>query len=384
MCTRPGSRLVVALLAAALALTVGQAPKPAEAGITAPCTVGDTLTRYRATTDWYRSVLDTKLRLTAGYAPPDLVPASRSGASGRGSIRRIALADLTAMFRAARTAGATFAIESAYRSYANQVATFASWVVAAGRGQALLASARPGHSEHQLGTAMDFKTPGGAAPWYYRDWGTTRAGHWLAVNSWRYGWVMSYPKARSPRATCYKYEPWHFRYVGRTIAAKIHASGLAPREWLWANGATTTWTGGSPTPTPTPTPTPSPTPTASPSPSPTISPTASPTASPETSPTASPTASPETSPTASPETSPKAEPSASAEPSGAPGDPGASIEPSPPPGPDPTGTLESGGDVDPSPTVNPSPSAIEPGPGAIQPGPGAIEPGAEATPPVAS
>ncbi|HEY5436779.1 MAG TPA: M15 family metallopeptidase [Candidatus Limnocylindrales bacterium] len=274
MSARSGSRLIVALLAAVLAVTFGQVPKAAEAGITPRCVVGDTLTTYRATTDWYRSVVDTKLRLRASYRPLDLVPASRSGASAQGSIRRIALADLTAMVRAARAAGASFAIQSAYRSYSNQAATFASWVRVAGRPQALLASARPGHSEHQLGTAVDLKTPRRAAPWFYANWGTTRVGRWLAANSWRYGWVMSYPKAKSPGATCYKYEPWHFRYVGRTIAASIHQSGLAPREWLWLNGATTTWTGGSPTPTPTPTPTasPTPTPTASPTPSPTVEP----------------------------------------------------------------------------------------------------------------
>ena len=139
--------------------------------------------------------------------------------------------------------------------------------------RALLASARPGHSEHQLGTAVDLKTPGGAAPWAYADWGSTRPGAWLARNSWRYGWVLSYPRGKSPGLTCYKYEPWHFRYVGRPLAARIHASGLTPREWLWREGATGTWTGGGPVPTPTPSPTPSvePTPTPALSPRPRLS-----------------------------------------------------------------------------------------------------------------
>jgi hypothetical protein len=86
----------------------------------------------------------------------------------------------------------------------------------------------------------------GKGPWEYADWGRTAPGAWLARNSWRYGFVMSYPKARSPAKTCYKYEPWHFRYVGRTLAAAIHRSGLSPREWLWQQGGGTAWTGGSP------------------------------------------------------------------------------------------------------------------------------------------
>ena len=58
------------------------------------------------------------------------------------------------------------------------------------------------------------------------------AGSWLIANSWRYGFVLSYPKD-SREVTCYIYEPWHYRYVGRETAALIHESGLTLREWLW-------------------------------------------------------------------------------------------------------------------------------------------------------
>jgi D-alanyl-D-alanine carboxypeptidase len=43
---------------------------------------------------------------------------------------------------------------------------------------------------------------------------------------------MSYPRG-SFAQTCYDYEPWHYRYVGRNLAAQIHASGLTPRQVLW-------------------------------------------------------------------------------------------------------------------------------------------------------
>src|SRR4029079_7567934 len=68
--------------------------------------------------------------------------------------------------------------------------------------------------------------------WYYTDWGKTKAGAWLRANAWKYGFVMSYPKGKST-VTCYGYEPWHFRYVGRAEAAKVRASGLTLREYLW-------------------------------------------------------------------------------------------------------------------------------------------------------
>ena len=62
-----------------------------------------------------------------------------------------------------------------------------------GYATALKESARAGHSEHQLGTTVDFRAYGGSAPWNYSDWGTTKAGAWLKANAWKYGFVMSYP-----------------------------------------------------------------------------------------------------------------------------------------------------------------------------------------------
>jgi zinc D-Ala-D-Ala carboxypeptidase len=232
--------LVVAALVASLVV-------PAAAVVAAPtppaCRVDDVVTPYRGLGDWYRSLLDMTWQLPSGYAPRDLVPVTRAGVSGNGSVRSIVIGDLRAMYRDARAAGAPFAVQSAYRSYSTQASTFRSWVARAGYKRALLASARPGHSEHQLGTALDLKSPGGPEPWSLRDWGRTKAGAWIAANSWKYGFVISYPAAASPGRTCYKYEPWHVRYFGRPIAAEIHGSGLSPREWLIANGAAGEWTG---------------------------------------------------------------------------------------------------------------------------------------------
>jgi D-alanyl-D-alanine carboxypeptidase len=184
---------------------------------------------------WGTTVLDTVFQLPRGYAPPDLVDTSRAGLNGSYFIRAIAEEDLAAMIEAAGSAGAHLAVQSAYRSYAGQVLTFDGWVSESGYAQALRVSARPGHSEHQLGTAIDFKTVGGIAPWRFADWATSTEGAWLAANAWKFGWLMSYPKGASA-LSCYSYEPWHYRYVGRTTAAAVHAAGTTLREWLWAQG----------------------------------------------------------------------------------------------------------------------------------------------------
>ena len=254
---RPALALVVALTLVGVA--IGPAASPADAASLPPCRVADTTTRLHARSDWARSLLDTTYRLPKAYRPGGMAAVSRARLSGGGSIRRLALADLRAMVRASRAAGARLAVESAYRSYAIQVASFARWVHEGGIGMALETSARPGHSEHQLGTTLDFKTVGGASPWHYPDWGKTREGAWLRKNAWRFGFVMSYPKGKKS-VSCYAYEPWHYRYVGRDLARQVHDSGRALRQLLWTLQSTEP-----PTPTPTPEPTPTPTPTPEPS-----------------------------------------------------------------------------------------------------------------------
>ena len=227
------------------------------------CRVADVPAKFRSTLDWSRTMLDWTSMVPRSYVPPGLAPVSRAGLSGGGSVRSELIPDLKALAAAARAAHAPLAVQSAYRSYANQISTFAQWVNKLGYKTALIGSARAGHSEHQLGTALDFKTYGGGVPWSIGgyNWGQTAQGKWLARNAWKYGFVLSYPWDKKPQV-CYGYEPWHYRYFGKTVAKAIHDSGLTLRVWLWRHGNSP---GPAPTPTPMPSPTPDPTPTESPS-----------------------------------------------------------------------------------------------------------------------
>ena len=197
------------------------------------CDYVDIPTARASYADWGTTVLDTVFQLPGGYAPTDLVDTSQAALNGSYFIRSIALADLKAMVAAAAAAGAHLAVQSAYRSYTGQVLTFNGWVRSVGYSEALKTSARPGHSEHQLGTAIDFRSVGGGSPWNYPDWAKTTEGAWLAANAWTFGWVMSYPSGTSA-VSCYRYEPWHYRYVGRETAAAVHTAGGTLREWLWS------------------------------------------------------------------------------------------------------------------------------------------------------
>ncbi len=247
--------LVVVVLATGLATTA------VSAGSLPACRVTDLTTAQRLYGDWSRTVLDTTYRLTKVYGPSDRRSTSTAGLNGGFTVRALVITDLKAMAKAARAAGARLAVQSAYRSYSTQVSTFAYWVRVDGYAKAIKGSARAGHSEHQLGTTIDFRSYGGSAPWNYKDWATTKAGKWLKANAWKYGFVMSYPKGKTA-VTCYAYEPWHYRYVGRQTAAAVRASGLTLREYLWRE-QTVRLAPPPPTPTPTmaPTPTPEPTPT---------------------------------------------------------------------------------------------------------------------------
>ena len=83
-----------------------------------------------------------------------------------------------------------------------------------GTEQASTPVARPGHSQHQLGTAIDF----GSIDLGY---GETREGQWILANARRFGFSLSYPQGLQD-ITGYKYEPWHFRYLGRAGAELEH------------------------------------------------------------------------------------------------------------------------------------------------------------------
>jgi len=196
------------------------------------CAVADTLTLHRAMSDWPRSLLDSRYRLASTYAPTDLRSTADAGLNGGYRVREHVIADLKAMASAARAAGARLSVQSAYRSYQTQKDTFDYWVRLHGYDYALKESARAGHSEHQLGTSLDFRSYGGPAPWDVSDWATTKAGKWMKANAWKYGFILSYPKGKTD-VTCYMYEPWHYRYVGRDRAIWVHASGLTLREFLW-------------------------------------------------------------------------------------------------------------------------------------------------------
>lgn len=230
-------RQLLALLLGASALAWGStaaatATPPADPP---PCSYGDVVLAGDPWRDHAELLLDTTYRLPETPDPPDLVSVRSAGFGSDHRVRALLIDDLRALTEAATAAGVALEVQSAYRSFAYQRQVFDGWVAQLGEAQALRVSARPGHSEHQLGTAVDFRSRGGPAPWDVDDWGRTPEGAWLMQQAHHYGFVLSYPAGEEAR-TCYDYEPWHYRWVGREQAAQVHAAGVPLRVWLWRRG----------------------------------------------------------------------------------------------------------------------------------------------------
>ena len=172
--------------------------------------------------------LDKDHRLSPDCVPGGIVALPESMTYGGAQyLTSTTLAAMQTLFDAAAKAGYVLTVNSGYRSYDDQVYTYNYWVQTQGRDYADRTSARPGHSEHQLGTTADVGTDGHVL----EDFSGTPAAAWLAANSWTYGFIVSYPPGEES-VTGYAPEPWHIRYVGVGVAASVHASGLTLHEYL--------------------------------------------------------------------------------------------------------------------------------------------------------
>ncbi len=120
--------------------------------------------------------------------------------------------------------GLNIYLSSGYRSYSYQSQIYSNYSSIYGADTADTFSARPGHSEHQTGLAIDVNTIDDSFA------GTPEA-EWLAENAHRYGFIIRYPKDKVA-ITGYKYEPWHLRYLGTDTATKVYNSGLCLEEYL--------------------------------------------------------------------------------------------------------------------------------------------------------
>lgn len=188
-------------------------------------------------------VVTQNFGLSRGYTPPNLVPINTifNNTITLGyptEVREELIEPLRSMVNDMLSSGLEPYIISGYRSYAVQERAYAKWSEREPDRVGIL-SARPGHSEHQLGTTVDF---GSYNLHEYIDdsfdedlqfhtyFFKTPEGDWLINNAHKYGFTLSYPRS-AQEVTGFYYEPWHFRYVGVANATIFYEAGVSLTEY---------------------------------------------------------------------------------------------------------------------------------------------------------
>lgn len=162
--------------------------------------------------------------LPEGYQPADLVNVRTHGlpANGQQVLRALIVDDTRALIAAGASVGLDLYVGSGFRSAAYQAAVFRAQTSRWGdEDTANRYSARPGYSQHQLGTTLDLTVS-------FRAFRESDAPAWLRDNAHQFGFVLPYTAAAAER-TGYVDEPWHARWVGPGLATALHAAGY--HEW---------------------------------------------------------------------------------------------------------------------------------------------------------
>lgn len=178
--------------------------------------------------NYYLALVTKETTLKSDYVPSDLqqVPSFMNPYYDM-QLREEALNNLKYLFYFTHKYGISLSIRSAYRSYATQKGLFEDYAIRYGKEEANRFSAKPGQSEHQLGTTVDF---GGTDVDFTAEFANTDQGRWLAKNAHRFGFAMSYPEGMED-VTGYIFEPWHYRYIGEE-ALEWKRSGMTLKEYL--------------------------------------------------------------------------------------------------------------------------------------------------------
>jgi len=174
----------------------------------------------------YDFIVNKNYKLKQDYVPNDLQKINLEYSCDNKYLREIAKIKFEEMAFDAKEEGYNIIAVSAYRSYDYQEKLYNNYVKDKGLYYADMCSARAGHSEHQTGLAVDIAD----LSLDYDNFEKTKEFKWVKNNAHKYGFIMRYPKAKF-HITGFKYEPWHYRYVGTDIATHIYNNNLTLEEY---------------------------------------------------------------------------------------------------------------------------------------------------------
>lgn len=202
--------------------------------------ITDVITKINTRTylDYYTDIRDVDLtkgtlaivnkyyKVNAEYEPDDLVNMSLSNAYNGHKTRQVLYTEYMKMCSDAKKSGYTLVTTSSYRTNSFQDALYTGYVNKRGKAYADTISARPGHSEHQLGLALDIVTLKSG----FDNFEDTPEYLWLKDNAHKYGFIIRYPKGKED-ITGYSFEPWHYRYIGVEAATYIYTNDITFDEY---------------------------------------------------------------------------------------------------------------------------------------------------------
>ena len=166
-------------------------------------------------------------QLLSSYIPKDLESISLKYANKDKYLKKETKIAFEKLSEDASKLGYRIVAVSAYRDYNYQNELFNYYVKEKGLNYALECSAKPGHSEHQTGLALDVE----GSNKDYDNFENSKEFIWMKDNAHKYGFILRYPKGKE-HITGFKYEPWHYRYVGNEIAKYIYENNLTLEEYF--------------------------------------------------------------------------------------------------------------------------------------------------------
>ena len=171
-------------------------------------------------------LVNKKFKLPEDYIPEDLEKTDVKYSNEDKYLRKEARIAFENLSKAAKEDGFQITAVSAYRPYSYQSKLYDEYVSTMGFDYAEKCSARPGHSEHQTDLAVDVM----GSNLDYNEFESSKEFDWMLNNAHEYGFILRYPKNKT-NITGFKYEPWHYRYVGKTVAKIIYEEDITLEEY---------------------------------------------------------------------------------------------------------------------------------------------------------
>ena len=163
-------------------------------------------------------------KLPDNYERDDLVTLDNEYSKKGEKVREVIYNDLKKMFDEAKKDNINLNVISGFRTNEKQDTLFNNSIKKNGLDHALIYSAKPGYSEHQLGLAIDINS-------VEESFKNTNEYKWLKNNSYKYGFIERYPEGKE-KITGFGYEPWHYRYLGVDVATKIFTENITYEEYV--------------------------------------------------------------------------------------------------------------------------------------------------------